>query len=175
MQKLHFSVQINAKKEKVWDVMFGDATYKEWKGSVWEGSYYKGDWSEGSKMLFLAPHLTGPEESGWIGRVSKNRKYELMSIEDIGHVSDGVEHIISKDERKSLPSYEDYTFVDKDGGTELLIDVDFLDEYETIDGIGSLGDRKTIDGLSVRDEDKAQLERTWSKGLKAIKEIAERV
>jgi hypothetical protein len=98
-----------------------------------------------------------------------------MSLENIGRVSDEVEHIISKDERKSLPPYQNYTFVDKDWGTELLIDIDFLDEYETIEGIGSLGDLKTIDGLTVREEDKARLEQAWSKWLKAIKEIAERV
>ena len=175
MKKLHFSVQINAKKEKVWDVMLGDATYREWQGSVWEGSYYKGDWSEGSKVLFLAPHLAGPEESGWIGKVKENRKYEFISIEEIGHVSDGVERMTSEDERALFPMYQNYTFVDKNGGTEILIDIDFLDEYETIDGIGSLGDIKTIDGLSVRDEDRIYLERAWTKGLKAIKEIAERV
>ncbi|MDQ5893468.1 MAG: hypothetical protein QG640_480, partial [Patescibacteria group bacterium] len=30
MQKIHFSIQINAPKEKVWDTMLGEATYREW-------------------------------------------------------------------------------------------------------------------------------------------------
>jgi len=163
MQKLHFSIQINAKKEKVWDVMLGDATYREWSRSYYiAGSYYVGDWSEGSKMLFMSTHYTGPEESGWISRINENRKYEFISIEHIGSVSDGKEDTTSEDVKLYLPSYENYTFVDKDGGTEVLIDIEIPDD-------------KIMHDLSLLDGYKNGLEEKWPKVLKAIKELSERV
>ena len=44
MEKLHFSISIKAPKEKVWDTMLNDVTYRQWT-SVFNppGSYYEGD------------------------------------------------------------------------------------------------------------------------------------
>ncbi|MEX2593834.1 MAG: hypothetical protein WD426_13755 [Anditalea sp.] len=38
-QKLHFSKRINAPKEKVWDTMLKDETYREWTSAFTEGSH----------------------------------------------------------------------------------------------------------------------------------------
>ena len=63
MTTLHYLIFINAPKEKVWDTMLKDETYREWTKPFCEGSYYRGDWSEGSKIIFLGPDpktLIGP-------------------------------------------------------------------------------------------------------------------
>ncbi len=152
MQKIHFTVQINAPKEKVWDTMLGDSTYREWTASFHEGSYYKGDWSEGSKMLFLGPDESGKKDGGLVSRIKENRKYEFLSIEHIGLVMDGVEDTESDEARKWTPAFENYTFTEKDGGTEVSIDMDIVNE-----------------------EYKEMFEGMWPKALLKLKEITERV
>ncbi len=152
MQKIHFSIQINASKEKVWDTMLGDSTYREWTVSFHPGSYYKGDWSEGSKMLFLGPDESGKKDGGMVSRIKENRKYEFLSIEHIGLVMDGVEDTESEEVRKWTPGFENYTFTEKDGGTELNIDMDIVNE-----------------------EFKEMFEGMWPQALLKLKEITERV
>lgn len=39
MNKLHFEVHINAPKEKVWNMMLEDATYRQWTEVFMPGSY----------------------------------------------------------------------------------------------------------------------------------------
>lgn len=82
MEKLHFSVQIKAPKEKVWDTMLDDETYRKWTTAFSPGSYYEGSWDEGSKILFLAPDENG-KLSGMTSIIAENRPYEFISIKHI--------------------------------------------------------------------------------------------
>jgi hypothetical protein len=129
MQKLHFSITINAPKENVWHTMLDDATYREWTTAFNPGSYYKGDWKEGSKILFLGPNPDGSGEGGMVSRIAKNRPYEYISIEHLGIMKNGVEDTTSDEAKKWAPAFENYTFKEKDGATELLVDMDSEDGY----------------------------------------------
>jgi uncharacterized protein YndB with AHSA1/START domain len=151
MQKIHFFIQINAPREKVWDVMLGDATYREWTEAFHAGSYYKGDWSEGSKMLFLGPDESGKKEGGMVSRVKENRQYEFISLEHLGIVTDGVEDTTSGEATKWTPAFENYTLTEKDGGTEVSVDMEV-----------------------ANDEFKEMFQGMWPKALLKLKEIAER-
>jgi len=53
MSKLHFSTDIQAPRATVWNVLWNDATYREWTSVFSEGSYAVSDWNEGSKVQFL--------------------------------------------------------------------------------------------------------------------------
>ena len=128
MQKLHYSIVINAPKEKVWHTMLDDATFREWTKAFNEGSYYKGDWSKGSKILFLGPDPKTGEEAGMVSRIAENKPYEFISIEHIGIIKDGVEDTTSQEAKKWAPAFENYTFKEKDGATEILVDMDMADE-----------------------------------------------
>lgn len=129
MQKMHLSTQINAPKETVWHKMLDLDSYKDWTAAFNPGSYYKGDWSQGSKMLFLGPDPETGEEGGMVSRVAENREYAFMSIEHRGIIKNGIEDTTSEEARKWSPAFENYTFTEKDGGTELTIDMDVEDEY----------------------------------------------
>lgn len=151
MKKLHFSILINAPKEKVWDVMLGDATYREWTKSFNPGSYFSGSWDEGSEIRFLGPHPDGtPGEGGMYSRIKENRLYEFVSIEHLGIINNGVIDTTSDEVKSWTPSFENYTFTDKDGGTELSIDMDSHDDYADM------------------------FNEMWPKALASLKEIAER-
>jgi hypothetical protein len=129
MQKLHFSIVINAPKEKVWNTMLDDATYREWT-SVFnpQGSYYEGNWKSGSKMLFIGPDENG-KLGGMVSRIKENRPHEYLSIEHIGILQDGKKDTTSDAAKKWIPAFESYTFRETEGKTEVLIDVDIIDEY----------------------------------------------
>ncbi len=150
MQKIHFSTVINAPKEKVWHAMLDDKSYREWTTAFNPGSYYKGDWSKGSKILFLGPNPDGsPGEGGMVSRIAENKPNEFLSIEHIGIVKDGVEDTTSAEAKKWTPAFENYKFKEKDGATEVLVDMDSADEYvEMFQGM-------------------------WPTALKKLKELAE--
>jgi len=150
MQKLNFAITINAPKEKVWNTMLEDKTYREWTTPFNEGSYYKGDWSKGSKIIFLGPNPETGKEGGMVSRIAENKLYEYISIEHLGIINDGVEDTTSEEVKKWTPAFENYTFKDLNGMTELIVDMDINDEY------------------------KEMFESMWPKALKKLKELTEK-
>ncbi len=150
MQKLNFSITINTPKEKVWNTMLEDATYRLWTTPFSEGSYYKGDWSKGSKIIFLGPNPETGKEGGMVSKIAENKLNEYISIEHLGIINDGVEDTTSEEVKKWTPAFENYTFKDLKGKTELLVDMDINDEY------------------------KEMFEGMWPKALQVLKEIAEK-
>lgn len=131
MEKLNFSIIINAPKEKVYNTMLQDKTYRIWTEVFAPGSHYVGDWSAGSKILFLGPDKDG-KLGGMVSRIKENRKNEFVSIEHLGVVADGVEDITSDAVKAWAGSLENYTFKEIDGKTEVLVELDIADEYKDI-------------------------------------------
>lgn len=150
MEKLHFSIVINAPTEKVWHAMLDDDSYREWTSVFNEGSYYEGSWDKGSKILFLGPDPTTGKLGGMVSEIAENRPYEFISIKHLGLVNDGVEDTESEEAKKWAPAYENYTFKEVDGGTEVLVDLE-TDE-------------------SMAEE----FGKMWPAGLEQLKKVAER-
>ena len=67
MDKLHFSIVIKAPKEKVWDTMLNEDSYRVWTEVFMPGSHYVGDWNKGSKILLLAPESRARWEAWSVG------------------------------------------------------------------------------------------------------------
>lgn len=149
MQKIKFSVLIDAPKEKVWHTTLDDATYRSWTEAFNpRGSWYEGDWSQGSKILFLGPGDDG-KVGGMVSRIKENRPHEYISIEHLGIVQDGVEDMTSNAVKQWAPAFENYTFKDRDGRTEVLVEMD-IDEAH----------RAAFEGM-------------WPKALQALKQLSE--
>ena len=147
MDKLHYSIRINAPKEKVWNKMLGEDTYRQWTEAFMPGSHYVGDWNEGSRILFLAPGDSG-QISGMVSRIKENRPYECVSMEHLGIVEDGKEDTSSEAMKGWAVALENYTSTEADGST-VVVDMD------------------------VTEEDKEDLEDSWPKALQRLKELAE--
>lgn len=150
MQKIHFSIEINAPREKVWHAMIDDKPYREWTAPFNPGSYFDGDWSKGSKILFLGPNPKTGELGGMVSRIAENKLYEFISIEHLGIIKNGKEDMTSEEATKWTPAFENYTFQEKNGVTTLAIDMDVEDEY------------------------KKMFEEMWPNALQKLKEISER-
>ncbi len=149
MQKIHQTIFIQAPREKVWNTMLEDATYRDWTAAFNPGSYYKGNWEEGSKILFLGPGRDGQADGGMLSRIAKNTPYEFISIEHLGLVQNGVEITDPEIVKDWAGIHENYTFMEKDGGTEVSVEVDMLES------------------------EKEEMEKMWEKGLQRLKELAE--
>lgn len=135
MKKIHFSIDINAPKEKVWNTMLGEDSYRQWTDVFMEGSHFEGDWNKGSKIRFLASDENGKMQ-GMVSRIKENRKHEFLSIEHLGLIQDGKEDTSSDEVKKWAGALENYTFKQDNGQTEVLVDVDTDEEYaEMFEGI----------------------------------------
>lgn len=75
-------------------------------------------------MLFLGSNPETGEKGGMVSRVAESRLHEFVSLEHIGMLKNGIEDTESEEVKKWVGAHENYTFVEKDGGTELLIDMD---------------------------------------------------
>jgi len=128
MEKMHFSMNINATKEKVWKTMLNEDTYRIWTEAFMPGSYYVGDWSKGSKILFLAPAKEGGT-GGMVSRIAENKPYEFISIEHLGQMKDGKEDTTSEPVNEWAGALENYTFREIDGKTIVQVDMDTNEEY----------------------------------------------
>ena len=129
MEKLRKTIFIDAPRAHVWDVMLTDQTYRDWTTAFTPGSHFVGDWSQGSKILFVGPSPDGAGEMGMVSRIAENRPHEFISIEHLGIYRNGVEDTESPEAKKWAPAYENYTFAEKNGGTELTVEMD-IDEAE---------------------------------------------
>ncbi len=147
MEKLHTSIVINAPREKVWDAMLNDESYRKWTHAFHPGSYYKGVLAQGEKILFLGPDEGG--EMGMVSRVADIRPHEFISFEHLGIVKNGTEDTESEEAKKWAPAFENYTFTEVDGGTEVTVDQDIESSY------------------------KSQFEGMWQQALLLLKGLAE--
>jgi len=151
MNKLHFSITVNAPKAKVWNTMLDDKTYRVWTEAFTPGSHYVGDWSKGSKILFLGLDPKTGQMGGMVSRIKENRLHEYISIEHLGMVQDGQEDTTSEAVKAWAGAHENYTFKEKDGKTEVLVDMD-----------SSGGDFEEM------------FKDMWPKALQKLKELAEK-
>jgi hypothetical protein len=124
MEKRRKTIFIEAPRERVWDVMLGDDTYRDWTTAFSPGSHYEGDWSQGSKIIFKGPLPDGSGEMGMVSRIAENRPHEFISIQHLGIYKNGVEDTESEEAKKWAPAYENYSFAEKNGGTELTLEQD---------------------------------------------------
>lgn len=144
MEKLVFSISINATPEKVWNILWTDATYRKWTSAFMEGSYAVTDWKEGSKVLFL-----DGRGMGMVSRIAVNRPNEYMSIEHLGEVKDGVEDTTSDRVKAWAGARENYTLKKNNDQTELTIDMGITEEF------------------------KEMFEQIWPKALANVKQLSE--
>lgn len=120
-KRLQFSIDIAAPPEKVWQVLWDDATFSDWTSVFAEGSYAVSDWKEGSTIQFLDP----ASGSGMASIIEKKRPGEFMSFRHVAEIQNG---------REQKPAawsgaHENYTLTRKAGGTTLRVDVDAADEH----------------------------------------------
>lgn len=124
MEKQEFKISIEAPREKVWDVLWNDDTYRAWTSAFSEGSRVETDWKKGSKVLFL-----NEKNEGMISTIAEKVPNEFMSFKHIGSIANGVEDFSSDEVKSWAGAEENYTLKTVGGKTELKVNMDITDEY----------------------------------------------
>jgi hypothetical protein len=120
MSKLKFSIDVKAPKEKVWETLWNDSTYRQWTTPFIEGSYAESDWQEGSKILFLSP-----KGEGMFGVIDKKIPYKQMTFKHLGEIKNGTEE--TKEWQGALESYH---LEERNGATQLNVEMDSTPDFE---------------------------------------------
>ncbi|WP_026734281.1 SRPBCC family protein [Fischerella sp. PCC 9605] len=121
--KLHFSIDINAPRERVWKVLWEDATFRDWASVFTEGSYIESDWKEDGRFEFFDSSGSG----GSYGIIEKLVPNEFISFKHLGEIREGKEYPFDDGDR-----LENYTLKEKDGITTLTLDHDIPKEYKSM-------------------------------------------
>lgn len=145
MERHQFKTTFDASREKVWNTLWEDATYREWTSAFAEGSRAETDWKKGSKVLFL-----DGKGQGMVSMIADMKPNEFMSFKHLGEVIDGKEDLNSAKEKGWAGATENYTLKTVNGKTELVVDMDIEDSYK----------QYFLD--------------TWPKALEKLKDLVER-
>ena len=127
LKRLQWSVEIAAPTSRVYQVLIGLETYKQWTSAFGEGLYFEGSWQKGQGIRFLTP-----EGHGVISEIAENRLNEFLSVRHLGYIANGVEDTSSEAIRAWAPAYENYTFAATPQGTKLIVAQDMTQEFESM-------------------------------------------
>lgn len=125
MEKSTFKITIDAPREKVWEVLWGDPSYQQWTAVFSDGSKVETNWEKGSKVLFLDNN-----NQGMVARIEEKVPNEYMSFQHLGEINNGVEDLTSDKVKAWAGAYENYTLTNVNGKTELVVDMDLNDDYK---------------------------------------------
>lgn len=147
-KKIHFEIIIDAKVEKVFQLMISEKSYNNWTSIFNPASSYKGTWEKGAKMLFLGVDENG-NRGGMVSQIREFLPNEFVSIEHLGMLQ-GEKEITSGPEVESWAGIlENYSFSEASGKTLLSVELDSNEEF------------------------KSYFSETWPKALNKLKEICE--
>lgn len=138
------SIDIQASREKIWDVLLNDSYTRIWYAEFSEGTRAETDWKEGSQVTF-----TDNSKDGMLGKIVTHRPNELLSIEFQGMIANGQEDYESEGAKAVKDTRETYRLSEKEGSIELAIESDMGEEY--------------FESMSA----------AWDKALLKIKDLAE--
>lgn len=144
MKNFAFKIEINATRERVWNILFGATTYPLWAAVFSEGSCAETDWKKGSRALFLDSN-----GKGMLSRIEESTPYSFLSITHLGMYDNGVEDFDSEEVKKWAGAIEDYTLTEVGDQTLLTIDMSITADFEDY------------------------FQQTWPKALAKVKELAE--
>ena len=124
MKTMQKSKEINAPKEKVWNVLLEDEYNRIWMAEFMEGSHAKTDWIVGHKVRFLDNN-----NNGLVGRIITKQPYDTIEMEYDGEVKNGEDDLDSEMAQQMKGSRENYYLSEHNGVTTLKVEVDMGDDW----------------------------------------------
>lgn len=120
IEKLRFSININASKKVVWKKLWDKESFKIWSMPLFDGSHYEGTIKENSRIQFLTP-----KGYGLFSDVHLLKPEELIIFKHIGKVINFKEQELDEKTKRWTGCFELYrlTEISKDM-TELEVEID---------------------------------------------------
>ena len=146
MKRLEFKIDINAPAKKVWEILLNPESFKEMMTASYPGSYFKGQWKKGENIKFLSP-----DGAGTLANIVELRIYEYILAKHVAVINeDGTEDRNSEKAKTWIGSTEAYNFTERNGKTEVKVEVTTTPEWEEM------------------------FSEAWPKLLKKLKQMSER-
>ena len=123
MKEMKFTVEINASREKVWDTLWQDKTFRQWASVIDPGTYMVGELKEGSKVQFISL------SSGY-GVTSLVEKLTPGEFLLLRHHADTQEEGKRERENEWTGGKDSYSLIEKDNLTTLTVVFDVPSELE---------------------------------------------
>ncbi|MDW7774681.1 MAG: hypothetical protein SCH71_17505 [Desulfobulbaceae bacterium] len=117
MKKLKFSIEIKAPREKVWNTLWEDKTFRDWASIIDEGTYIVGEIKEGNEVQFISS-VSGYGVTSLIERLTLN---EFVSFRQMVDTKDSGER---EREKEWTGGTESYLLAGNKGVTVLTVDID---------------------------------------------------
>ncbi len=114
MKELEFKITINKSKEKVWNALWCDSSFRDWANNIDEGTYLLGDLIEGNEVQFISS-ING---YGVTSLISKLVQYELIEFK---HAADTQKTGTEIRDKQWTGGSESYYLKEVKGKTELTI------------------------------------------------------
>lgn len=122
MKEMQFQVDIRAAKEKVWNILWQDQTFREWAGIIDPGTYMVGELKEGNELQFISGNGYGV--TSLVEELTPN---EFLLLR---HQADTQDSGKQEREKEWTGGKESYTLTEKDGTTTLTAAFDVPPEME---------------------------------------------
>nr|WP_320024141.1 hypothetical protein [uncultured Acetobacterium sp.] len=123
MKRLQFSIEINTSKERIWETLWEDITFRDWANIIDEGTYMKGVMKEGNEIQFISS-VSG---FGVTDRIEKLNPNEFVLFK---HGADTKESGQQEREKEWTGGTESYSLAEKNGVTTLIVKTDVPQEQE---------------------------------------------
>ncbi len=123
MKQMQFLIEINATKERVWDTLWQDETFRQWAGIIDPETYMAGELQEGNEVQFISA------ENGY-GVTSLVETLVPGEFLLFRHQADTQKNGQQEREKEWTGGAESYSLTEKDGATTLTAAFDVPSEME---------------------------------------------
>lgn len=152
MEKIQFKIDIESTAKNVFETMLGlknIETYEQWTSQFNPTSTYEGNWEKGAKMYFIGTDEQG-KRGGMVSEIAEIVPFKFVSIRHYGMLDGDTEITEGEQVEKWAGGLENYTLIESNGVTTVIIDMDATEDY--------------VDYFKT----------TWPKALDTLQSIAEK-
>ena len=114
---MQFSTEIQAPREKVWNTLFDDETFRDWGNIIDEGQYMVGELKEGNEVQFIS----SASGYGVTSLVEKLVPNEIVLFRQMADTKDSGE---KEREKEWTGGTESYSLVENNSITNLTVNID---------------------------------------------------
>lgn len=123
MINLKYEIEIDAPRERVWEVLWNEESYAKWTSPFSPTSQVKSAWTENGEVLFLDGN-----NCGMVSVIERLDAPSSMIFRHKGMIENGVTTMFGEDSDWK-DSKEAYRLDDSHGGTRLRVEVETAENY----------------------------------------------
>ena len=121
---MQFSIEIEAPREKVWQTLFDDKTFRDWGSIIDEGQYMEGVLAEGNEVQFIS--------ASGMGVTSVIEKLILHEYIAFKQVADTMDSGKKERDKEWTGGTESFELIEKNNSTNLIVKIDIPPGLEEI-------------------------------------------